>query len=199
MVTNADKVLAMVKDRGLVRTGDVVAVGIPRVTLTRMVEAGVIERVARGLYALPDADVTEHRALMEACKRVPHGVICLLSALRFHELTTQAPHEVWLAIETKARKPAVGSPPLRIVRCSREALTAGVEVHDIEGIEVPVTTPARTVADCFKYRNKLGVDVAIEALRDFRREKSGTIDELWAAAAAARVRSVIRPYLEALA
>jgi len=125
--------------------------------------------------------------------------VCLLSALRFHKLTTQSPHEVWLAINVSARKPKTDWPPLRIVRFSGPALTFGVETHRIENVEVRVTSREKTVADCFKYRNKIGLDVAIEALRDYLRSRRRSVDALMEAAAASRVKNVIRPYLEALA
>jgi len=144
----------------------------------------------------PEAELTEHHSLAEACKLVPHGVICLLSALRFHGMTTQAPHEVWMAIDRKARKPQTDSLALRIVRFPIQALRLGIERHEIEGVDVVLTSPARTVVDCFRYRNKVGLDVAVEALRDYRRMKAGTIDELWEAAGLRRVRTVMRPYLE---
>ena len=129
---------------------------------------------------------------------MPHGVVCLLSALRFHGLTTQAPFEVWLAIDRKARLPRLEHPPLRIVRFPAPALTEGVEGHAVEGVPVRVTTPARTVVDCFVYRNKVGLDVALEALRDCWRQRRATMDELWQAARACRMANVMRPYLEAL-
>jgi predicted transcriptional regulator of viral defense system len=199
MRTNAEEALQHCTGRGVVRAKDLVARGVPRITLTRLVRAGDLERVGRGLYRLPGADIAEHHGLVEASRRIPHGVVCLLSALRFHELTTQQPFEVWMAIDRKARRPRVDYPPIRIVRFNDRALIEGVEEHEIEGVPVPITSPARTVADCFKYRNKIGLDVAIEALRDYRRQRRGTVDELWEAAEVARVRTVIRPYLEATA
>ncbi len=161
-------------------------------------EAGVVERVGRGLYIPASARVTEHHTLVEAVKRVPSGVICLLSALRFHGMSTQIPHEVWLAIDVKARKPTTDWPPLRIVRFSGSAKTFGVETHKIEGLEVSITSRAKTVADCFKYRNKIGLDVALEALRDYLRRRGRSIDDLLKAAAVCRVSAVITPYVEAL-
>ena len=199
MPTNADKVLRLAEKKGILRSRDLLARGIPRVTLTRLERAGRIERVGRGLYTLPGADVTEHHALAEACRRVPHGIVCLLSALRFHALTTQDPFEVWLAIDRKARSPRLEYPPLRIVRFGGKTLTEGIERHRIEGVAVRLTSPARTVADCFRYRNKIGIDVAVEALREYRSVRKGTVDEVWEAAGVGRVKTVIRPYLEALA
>ena len=173
--------------------------GLSRVALARLAKAGAVERVGRGLYTRANAKVTEHHTLVEAAVRIPHGIVCLLSALRFHELTTQSPHEVWMAIGVKARKPATDWPPLRIVRFSGPALTFGVEKHRIEHVEVPITSREKTVADCFKYRHKVGLDVAIEALRDYLRSWRRSVDALTDAAAACRVKNVMRPYLEAMA
>jgi predicted transcriptional regulator of viral defense system len=163
------------------------------------VARGLLTRVGRGLYTLAEAEATEQRSLVEVVKRVPDGVVCLLSALQFHGLTTQSPSEVWLAIGEKARKPKAEYPPLRIVRFSGKAQTEGVAEQEIEGVTVRVTNPAKTVADCFKYRNKIGLDVALEALRDCRRKRKATADELWRYAKVCRVTNVMRPYLEAVA
>jgi predicted transcriptional regulator of viral defense system len=182
----------------MLRPRDLAQHGIAREYLTRLVRAGLLERAGRGLYTLPDAEITEHHSYAEAAKRVPAGVVCLLSALRFHDLTTQAPFEIWLALDTKARHPQVDWPPLRIVRFSGPALTEGIEEHDIEGVKVRVFNPAKTVADCFKYRNKIGLDVALEALRETWRERRATMEELWHYANVCRVANVIRPYLETL-
>lgn len=144
------------------------------------------------------AKVTEHHTLAEAAKRVPAGIVCLLSALAFHGMTTQSPHQVWLAIDVKARKPKADWPPIRIVRFSGRARTFGVEKHVIEGVEVLATSRAKTVADCFKYRNKIGIDVAIEALRDYLGKRGRSMDELLRAADVCRVARVIKPYIESL-
>jgi len=157
-----------------------------------------VRQVGRGLYVAEGSRVTEHHTLVEATKRVPHGVICLLSALRFHGLTTQSPHEVWMAIAHKARCPSADYPPLRIVHFSGEALSYGVKEKKLEGMIVRVFDPAKTVADCFKFRNKIGVDVALEALRDCYRRKKATMDELFMAARVCRVARVMQPYLESL-
>ena len=172
--------------------------GISASGLYRLYQRGEVERAGRGLYYLPDADVTEHHTLAEACKRVPRGVVCLLSALRFHTLGTQSPFQVWLAIDRKVSSPRVDYPSLRIVRFSGRALTEGIEEHEIEGVPVRVYNPAKTVADCFKYRNKIGLDVALEALRDCRRRRLCTNDDLWYYAQICRVTKVIMPYLEAV-
>lgn len=193
------QILEIVAEAGVLRPRDLEAHGIPRIYLSRLCERGLLDRVGRGLYVLPDADVSEHHTLAEAGKRVPHGVVCLLSALRFHGLTTQSPSEVWLAIANKAWRPQVDYPPLRFVRFSERTLEAGVEEHSIEGILVRIYNPAKTVADCFKYRNKIGLDVALEALRDCRRQRRCTNDELWHYAKICRVANVMRPYMEATA
>jgi predicted transcriptional regulator of viral defense system len=193
------KILEIMKHVGVIRPRDLDHIGIPRTYLTRLVERGVIERVGRGLYMIPFADITEHHTLVEAAKAVPHAVVCLMTALRFHDLTTQAPFEVWLAIGQKARQPKAESLPLRLFRFSRAALTQGVEEHTIEGVVVKVFSAAKTVVDCFKYRNKVGLDVAVEALRDCRRERKCSNADLWHFAKICRVLNVMRPYLEALA
>jgi predicted transcriptional regulator of viral defense system len=164
-----------------------------------MVAAGELVRVARGLYTLPDYHGGEHEALVTVAKRAPGAVFCLLTALRFHELTTQSPFEVWIAIDNKAHPPRLDYPPLRTVRFSGAALTAGVESHQADGTPLRVTSVAKTVADCFKFRNKIGLDVALEALRETRRSRKATVDELWQFAKLDRVANVMRPYLEALA
>jgi predicted transcriptional regulator of viral defense system len=197
--THTDKILDLVRKAGVLRPRDLDAYGIPRTYLSRLLTAGKLHRIGRGLYVLPDSSVSEYRSLAEACKRVPKGVVCLLSALRFHELTTQAPFEVWLAIAEKAWRPRLDYPPLRIVRFSSVALESGVEEHQIEGVTIPIFTPAKTVADCFKYRNKIGLDVAVEALRECWQSRRCTMDELWKYAKVCRVQNVVRPYLESIA
>mgnify|MGYP001819404676 FL=1 len=192
------RILEIVEKAGVLRPRDLDPHNIPRIYLSRLCERGLLQRVGRGLYVLPDADVSEHHTLAEAGKRVPHGVVCLLSALRFHGLTTQSPSEVWLAIGNKAWRPQVDYPPLRFVRFSERTLEAGVEEYSIEGVLVRIYNPAKTVADCFKYRNRIGLDVAMEALRDCRRQRSCTNDELWHYAKICRVANVMKPYMEAI-
>jgi predicted transcriptional regulator of viral defense system len=165
------------------------------VAVGRLVGRGRLQRIARGVYAPAAFEPTGHHGLATAATRIPHGVICLLSALQFHRLGTQAPFEVWIAIDRKARKPTISSLPLRIVRFSKRALREGIERHSLEGVALKITSPARTVADCFKYRNKIGLDVALEALKEYRRGRH-SIDELVRAAETVRVANVIRPYLE---
>ena len=197
--TKTDKILELVRKAGVLRPRDLDSYNIPRTYLSRLCSVGKLQRIGRGLYVPPGSGATEHHSLAEAGKRVPKGVVCLLSALSFHELTTQAPFEVWLAIGEKAWRPRLEYPPLRIVYFSQAALNAGVEEHKLEGVTVHVYSPAKTVADCFKYRNKTGLDVAIEALRECRRARHCTMDDLWHYAAICRVRNVMRPYLESLA
>ena len=199
MDTTADKLLELVRAQGLLRPHDLAPLGIPRVALTRAVRRGQLERVGRGLYGLVARPVSAHGTLAEVACRVPKGVVCLLSALRFHDLTTQAPFEVWLAIDNKAATPKLDYPPLRLVRFSGAALTEGVEEHVVDGVTVRVTGVAKTVADCFKYRNKIGLDVALEALRDAWNGKRMTSDQIWHYAKIDRVANVMRPYLESLA
>ncbi len=192
------RVLDLVDEAGVLRPRDLERLGIPRSYLQRLLKRGEVERVGRGLYMLPDADVTEHHSFVEACKRVPHGVLCLLSALRFHQLTTQNPFEVWLAIPQQAWRPKDPDVPLRIFYLSPKAYEAGIEEHQLEGVKVRVYSAAKTVADCFKFRNKIGLDVALEALRDYRRKYRGGLDDVWRFAEICRVTRVMRPYLEAL-
>jgi hypothetical protein len=223
--------------RGPVRARDLAAASIPRAYLKRLTEQRLLEQVGRGLYRLPDADVTALHALAEVAKRVPHATVCLLSALQMHGLTTEVPHAVWIMIDTRARTPKVDTPAIEVVRAHGLAREYGAEVRTIDGVDVRVTTPSKTVADCFRYRRHVGLDIALEALRDYlargrarptKRERrviragggfgygvgagsgngdgSGygdpwffSVDALVEAAKAARVYTVVRPYLEALA
>jgi predicted transcriptional regulator of viral defense system len=197
MARPAQQLLSLARRSGVIRPGDVRAKGIAPVYLTRLVRSGALVRVGRGLYSLAGGAPTADRTVVEAACHVPRGVVCLLSALRLHGLTTQTPPAVWMAIDVKARRPAAAGPPLEIVRMSGPALTQGIEERTLEGVRVRLYGPAKTVADCFKFRNKIGLDVAIEALRDYRRRR-GSVDELLRYAEVCRVGRVIRPYLEAL-
>lgn len=198
MDTTAERLIKLARAKGLIRPRDLAPLEIPRVSLTRAVRRGQLERVGRGLYGLPGREVSAHGSLAEVARRVPKGVVCLLSALRFHGLSTQAPFEVWLAIENKALAPKLDYPPLRIVRFSDVAFTEGVEEHVVDGVTVRVTGVAKTVADCFKYRNKIGLDVALEGLREAWYEKRMSSDEIWRYAKVCRVANVMRPYLDSL-
>jgi predicted transcriptional regulator of viral defense system len=192
-----DRIIRLLEEQQVIRPQDLRSLGISPASLYWLHQQGRVVRTARGLYRRADADVTEHHSLVLACKRTPHGVICLLSALSFHEIGTQLPFEVWMAIDRKARLPRFDYPPMRFVRFSGQALTTGVEQHQLEGVAVSVYVPAKTVADCFKYRNKIGLDVAIEALRDCRRHRKCTDRDLWHFAKICRVDKVMKPYLEA--
>ena len=196
--THEKQLMRLVRQRKLLRARDLAEHGLPTIAITRLVQAGKLDRVARGLYALSGAAMSEHRSLAEVTLRVPRGVICLLSALQFHEIGTQAPFEVWLAIPNRVTPPRIGYPAIRIVRMSDDALTDGLQRKRIDGVEVPIFNPVRTVVDCFKFRNKIGIDVAIEALREGWRERRFTMDELWHHATTHRVANVMRPYVEAI-
>lgn len=192
------EILDLTRVHGVIRPRDLEDAGIPGTYLSRLASRGLLIRVGRGLYTLPNTPASEHRSLAEVAKRVPKGVVCLLSALRFHGLTTQAPFEVWLAIGQKDREPKLDGPRLRVVRLSGEALEAGIERHLVDGVPVRIYSPAKTVADCFKFRNKLGVDVAIEALRDCVEQRRCTVDDLSMYARICRVSRVMQPYMEAI-
>ena len=196
--TQEQQVLRLARARKLLRARDVTQHGLPTIALTRLVQAGKLERVARGLYSLPGSATSEHRSLAEVAARVPKGVVCLLSALRVHEIGTQAPFEVWLAIPNRMVAPRLDQPAIRVVRMSDEALADGVERMSIDGVDVPVFNAARTVVDCFRFRNKIGLDVALEALRDGWSQRKFTMDALWRHATLGRVANVMRPYIEAI-
>jgi predicted transcriptional regulator of viral defense system len=166
--------------------------------ISRRVAAGTLVRLGRGLYALPDYQSGEHGSLVEVAKRAPKVVFCLLTALRIHDLTTQSPHEVWIAIGNKDHPSRMPYPKLRTVRFSPDSLAAGVETREVDGTAIRVTNVAKTVADCFKFRSKVGIDVALEALREARRSKRASTEDLWRYARIDRVLNVMRPYLEAL-
>lgn len=191
-------VLALAEQRPLLRARDLAALGLPTMALSRLVAAGRLERVARGLYSLPGRPLSEHRSLAEVALRVPQGVVCLLSALRVHGIGTQAPFEVWMAIPHHSPTPRIDQPALRAIRMSGAALSEGVETLQIDGVGVAVFNASKTVADCFKYRNKIGLDVALEALRDGWAQRKLTADALWHYAAIDRVSNVMRPYLESI-
>jgi len=197
--TAQDKVLKLARRSQGVTTRELAEAGIHRQALSRLVAAGELERIARGIYRPPENPITEHHGLAIAGAAVPQGVVCLISALRFHELGTQLPHQIWLAIDRRARRPALQYPPLRIVRYSGEALTEGIEIHRLEGRPVRIYNVAKTLADCFKYRNKIGLDVALEALREAWRARRFTMADMHRYAGICRVQRVMQPYIEALA
>lgn len=193
-----EKTMQYIRQHGIVRSRDIEAIGVPRVYLLRLYRRGKLSRTGRGIYTLPDAAVTERHSYAEVAKRVPEAVLCLLSALAFHEITTQSPASVWIALGKGARKPAIVSPSLRVVRLTGPSLSEGIEEHPVEGVTVRVYSAAKTVADCFKFRNKIGLDIAIETLKDCLRQKKATVNEIYRYAKICRVSNVIRPYMEAL-
>jgi predicted transcriptional regulator of viral defense system len=197
--SHRDALLRLAKKRGVFRARDAHAQGVPWSYLGRLVGRGELLRLGRGLYAHPDYEPGEHASLAEVARRAPEAIVCLLSALRFHGLTTQNPFEVWIMIGRKARRPAIASPALRVVRASGKALEWGVETRRIEGVPMRVTSIAKTVCDCFRYRRHVGIEVSIEALRGALAERRTSPRALREAAEADAVTSVIRPYLETLA
>lgn len=192
------RAIALIRKRGLVRARDLEAKGVSRAALRRLDARGVIQRVGRGVYGLPGIVLTEHHSLAEASRLVPRGVICLMSALRFHDLTTQNPSEIWMAIEKKAWRPVRAEVRLRVVHLSGASFRAGIETHNVGGMPVRVYSAAKTVADCFKFRNKIGIDVAVEALKDFTQRHRGGANELARYARINRVNRVMQPYLDAI-
>jgi len=192
------KIMQYVGQHGIVRPRDIEAIGLPREYLVRLHRQGKLDRPGRGIYTLTNAAVTERHSYAEVAKRVPDAVICLLSALTFHQITTQSPASVWIALGKGARTPVHTSPSLRIVRLSGPSLIEGIENHRVEGVPIRVYSVAKTVADCFKFRNKIGLDVAIEALKDSLRQKKTNINEIYRYAKVCRVSNVIRPYMETL-
>ena len=194
--TKYDALLRMAR-KGPIRARDLDAVGIPRAYLRRLADRGDLVRTDRGIYRLAEAEASEHTSLAEVAIRVPHATVCLYSALQFHGLTTQVSHAVWIMIDRTRRAPKIENPPIEVVRASGNARSHGIEVQRIEGVDVEITTPAKTVADCFRYEKYVGLDVALEALRDYVRTRRGGIDLLAEAARADRVFAKMRPYIEA--
>lgn len=189
---------AFAEHHGILRTKDALALGIHPRTLYALRDAGEIERLSRGLYRLANLPPLSHPDLVVVAQRYPKATICLISALDFHGLTTQIPHVVDVAIEQGATRPSLDYPPLRIFHFSGEAWAAGVEVHKLDGSEVRIYGPAKSVADAFKYRNKLGLDLALEALDFYRKRTDFNVNELLRYTRICRVENVLRPYLEAL-
>jgi len=194
-----DKALKRIQMLGLARPRDLEAQGVSRTQLARLVREGLVLRQSRGIYVVADHQPTAGHTLAQVAKRVPEAVFCLLTALRFHGLTTQSPADVWIALPEKARRPRLDYPRLRVARFSGAALSEGIETHRVEGVTIRVYSPAKTVTDCFKYRNKVGIDLAVEALRDFSRKHRGGANELARFAKVCRVSRVMQPYLDAIA
>jgi len=197
-MTQTERILELARSKGILRTRDVDSAGASRALLASLTAEGRLLKLGRGLHTLPDRSASEYDSFAEVATRSPSGVLCLLSALRFHDLTTQQSSDVWLAIPHKSRAPRFDYPPLRVVRMSGLAMTEGVEIADLAGAQVRVFSVAKTVADCFKFRNKTGLDVALEALHEAWNGKRATMDELWRYAEICRVANVMRPYLEAV-
>ena len=196
--THSERALNLASRKGLLRASDLDAIDVPRIVLTRLTATGRLEKVGRGLYRLPGTQGSEHESLAAVAKRVPQAVFCLLTALQFHELTTQLPRQLWIAMPRGSHVPRIDYPPLKMVQMSRDVFTSGVEEHRHDGVMLRVTNVAKTVADCFKHRNKIGLDVALEALKDARARNKASVDDLWRYAKICRVANVMRPYLESI-
>lgn len=196
--TDRERLIGLARAQGVLSAREVSQAGIHSQELTRLLADGTLERIARGRYRLAGSEVTEHHGLVLAAATATGAVICLLSALSFHGIGTQLPAEVWLAIERGRRPPRLLYPSLHIVRFSGPAFHQGIEVHEIEGQRVRVYGVAKTLADLFKARHRVGIDVAVEALREAWRERRFTMEELDRAARACRVERVMRPYVEAV-
>ena len=194
----ADKVLKLAKTLGFLRVKDLLANGVHPEHLRRLCSKGLLIRTGRGIYRLAGADTSENITVATAAQRVPKGVVCLLSALRFHNIGTQNPPDVWIALKQRSAPPREKDLPLRILWFSDASYAAGVETHTLEGVPVRITNPGKTVADCFKYRNKVGLDIALEALKECLRKQKCSPAELWKYAKVCRVANVMRPYLEAI-
>ena len=192
------KLYDLIRTRGVVHARDLRPLSIPQVYLHRLCEEGALEKVSRGMYRSPSGPETAYLAFIQIAKGIPSGIVCLLSALRFHEIGAQLPHEVWVALDRRVAAPRLSQPKFRLVRFSGPALSEGIESHDVAGVSVKIYCPAKTIADCFKYRNKIGLDVALEALREVIRDRRCTSDDLWKYAKICRVARVMQPYMEAL-
>lgn len=198
MLTHTQRVLSLANQKGLLRARDLDAIDAPRVVLTRLTASGLLEKVGRGLYRLPDSHGSEHESLVAVATKVPQAVFCLLSALQFHELTTQLPRQIWIGMPRGSHAPLIDYPPIKMVQFTGEAYTAGVEEVERDGVKLRVYGVAKTVADCFKHRNKIGLDVALEALKDARAHNKASSDNIWRYAKVCRVANVMRPYLESI-
>ncbi len=196
---NSNKKLNKLIDKGQpFTTAEVQSLGIPRQTLTRMCRKGVIQRIARGMYNIPNGEMSEHNDIKLAVKQVPYAVVCLFSALEFHNMTTQIPHQVWLAVPQGRRRKAITYPEIQYISLTKSSYDYGIEEHVIDGVSIKVYSVAKTVADCFKFRNKIGLEVALEALREAKSEQKATNTQILTAAKICRVDKIIMPYLEAM-
>jgi predicted transcriptional regulator of viral defense system len=196
--THTQRILNLARQRGLLRASDLDAIDAPRMVLTRLTAAGLLDKVGRGLYRLPSHTGSEHEGLATIATKVPQAVFCLLTALQFHELTTQLPRQVWIAMPRGSHVPRIGYPPIKMVQMTDDVYTVDIEEHQRDGVKLRVYSAAKTVVDCFKHRNKIGLDVALEALKDARAQRKAAADDLWRCAKICRVTNVMRPYLEAV-
>lgn len=197
LTTQAQRTHELLAQKGIVRPVDLEAIGIPRAVLTRMAAAGEVERIGRGLYRLPTLG-SEHDSLIAVATKVPQAVFCLLTALQFHELTTQLPRQIWIAMPRGSHTPRIDYPPIKMVQFAGDAYSTGIEEVERDRTTVRVYCVAKTVADCFKHRSKIGLDVALEALKETRKKGKASADDLWHYAKLCRVANVMRPYLEAI-
>ena len=198
VLSHPQRILDLARKRGTLRAADLQALGAPRVTLTRLAASGQLERITRGLYRLPGVDVSSDEGLASIAVKVPQAVFCLLTALQFHELTTQLPRRVWIAMPRGSHAPRIEHPPLKMVQFAGAGFSEGIELFERDKVRLRVYNVAKTVADCFKHRNKIGLDVALEALKDALAQKKATVADLWHYAKICRVSNVMRPYLEAI-
>ena len=196
--THTQRVLDLASQKGLLRASDLDAIEAPRVVLTRLTAAGLLDRVGRGLYRLPSHPGSEHESLATVATKVPQAVFCLLTALQFHELTTQLPRQVWIAMPRGSHVPRIDYPPIKMVQMTGDVYAEGIETVERDGVKLRVYGVAKTVADCFKHRNKIGLDVALEALKDARAHSKASVDDIWHFAKICRVANVMRPYLESV-
>ena len=197
--THTQYVLELARQKGLLRASDLDAIDAPRVVLTRLTAAGLLDRVGRGLYRLPNHPASEHEGLVVVAAKAPQAVFCLLTALQFHGLTTQLPHQIWIAMPRGSHSPRIDWPTIRMVQMTGDVHAAGIEEHRRDGATLRVYSAVKTVVDCFKHRNKIGLDVAMEALKDAWRTRKASVDDLWRYAQVCRVANVMRPYMEVVA
>jgi predicted transcriptional regulator of viral defense system len=196
--TPTNRLLNRVRQKGILRPRDLDEMGIHRIYLTRLTASGQLEKAGRGLYRLPENPFSEQESLIAVATRVPQAVFCLLTALQFHGLTTQLPRQIWIAMPRGSHTPRIDYPPLKMIQFSNISYTQGIEIHERDQVTLRVYGIAKTIADCFKHRNKIGLDVALEALKDARSRKNISADDLWHFAKICRVANVMRPYLEAV-
>jgi predicted transcriptional regulator of viral defense system len=196
--THNQQALALARQQGILRSKDLKETGIPRVVLARLTASGLLDKIGRGLYRLPNTAISEYESLNQIATRVPQAVFCLLTALQIHELTTQLPREVWIAMPRGSHAPRLDYPPVRMTQFTGDAYSGGIEVIQRDQINLRVYSIAKTLVDCFKHRNKIGLDVALEALKEARAQNKLVMDELWHHAKIARATNVMRPYLESI-